>query len=74
MSHDESVRNALELALSHLGELIGMTHEIACDMHGGLNREDAILHISGRLATLMYCAARELKEAQQAVQRLSKAF
>ena len=65
--------NTIEMALCHIAELIGMAHEIACEMHGGMARSDAVQHISGRLATLMHSAAREVEGAQQAARELTGA-
>ena len=64
--------NAIEMALCHVSELIGLAHEIACEMHGGMACAAAILHVSGRLATLMHSAAKEVEEAQQAARALSR--
>lgn len=65
--------NAIEMALCHISELIGMAHEIACDMPACMNRGDAVLHISGRLATLMHSAAREVEAAEQTLKALANA-
>ena len=60
----------LDLALCHLSDLIGLAHEIACDMHGQVSQQEA-LQVSGRLATLMHCAAREIVVAQKASREMS---
>jgi hypothetical protein len=66
--HDVTIqKNIVELALCHVVELIDLTQEIASDMHVGMTHPEVISHISGRLITLMYCAKRELEEAQRAI-------
>ena len=62
--------NAIASTLCHIGELIDVAHEIACDMHGGMNSAAAILQVSGRLATLMHSATREVNDAQQIANEL----
>lgn len=57
-------KNIIELALCHVAELIGLAQEIACNMHSGMSPE-AVLQVSGRLATLMHCAKKELDDAKQ---------
>jgi hypothetical protein len=65
--------HTIESSLTHLTELISLAHELACEMPVAPNRIEAALHLSGRLATLMHSAGRELEDAQQAITRLSKA-
>lgn len=57
--------NIVELALCHVAELIGLAQDIANNMHSGMAHPELIFHVSGRLATLMYCAKRELDEARE---------
>lgn len=61
----------IESSLTHLTELISLAHELACEMPIAPNRTEAALHLSGRLATLMHSAGRELEDAQQAITKLS---
>jgi hypothetical protein len=66
-NHDVmGLKNIVELALCHVAELIGLAQDIANNMHSSMAHPEVILHVSGRLATLMHCAIRELEEARRA--------
>lgn len=59
-------KNIVELALCHVAELIGLAQDMANNMHSGMAHPEIILHVSGRLATLMHCAKHELDKARRA--------
>lgn len=52
--------------LVHVDALLGLARDIACDLHEGESEPDLMV-AGGRLMTVLYCMARELRDAQEAL-------
>ena len=67
------VLSSISLSICHVQELVGLAYQLSCEIHPS-DPPQAVLRVSGRLATLMHVSEEQLRFAQVAAQRLIEAF